>query len=1062
MGRQRELALLAAFLAGADEAGPDAPLLLLAGEPGIGKTRLLQAAAQQAVAQGWCVLEGGCHRRGGQEPYSPLLDALAQALYALPPERQPAALRGCGGLGRLLPELAPVLEPLPAGMLAPEQERRLMVAAVGRLLANLAGPAGTLLLLDDLQWAGPDALDLLAALVRPSFPASGGDTRPTAHASRAHAAHHAGGEGVLRIVGAYRDTEVRPDDPLGHLRADLARAGLLRHLALDPLAPDAAAELLADLLAEGAAAFVAGPATGNPAEPGEETPGMVARVLERAGGTPFFLVSYAQALRAAQHQGRAPVEPDAVPWDVAQGVRQRVALLPEPARQLLGVAAIVGRRLPWALLVTVSGQGEDAVLEGLEAAGQARLLLEDESGTYTFAHDVIREVVEADLSAARRAVLHRRVAEALERAPAGSSAELLAYHYARAGRDEKALSYLEQAGDHAWASRAHSAAEGYYRELLDRLDQRGRASDAVGAREKLAEVLYRAGRHEAVIAVLEPAAQTLQAAGEWASLARVTARIGWAYAWRGQPQEGLARLQPVLARLERDNASVPLATLYEAVGQLLLAGRYDESLAAYEHMAASARASGDDRLRALAAGHCTNLLQLLGRLGEALRVGQEALLLAEAVGAPDILRRTHLELAYLHALRGDVAAARRHGASAVTASTALGDHAERAFALSIHGWFAVLSGDWRDARADLDQALALGRQVEGPVILAYVLSVWARLSLAEGDRAPATMAVQEALALAETTGDLQALRWAAAVLAELELLEGRPDAAVACLEPLRDRTGLEEYDVTALLPILAWAYLEQGRLDEAATTVEWALARARPEQMRLVLVEALRVQALVALRQGRRLDRDSLQAAGGQSPRVEAARSLAEGLALARAMPYPYAEARLLHVAGALHAQQGEPEVARERWEAAQAIFHRLEARRDAAQVDEALASLSHPTVQSQNPPPSVSAAMFQNAPAPGNGSLRPGRTRLTEAQWAAIQALLPPPARTGRPRADDRQTLEAILYKLEAGCAWSALPVELGDGVTAYRRLRAWQAAGVWTQIQAVVHDEPTGRLQQ
>jgi hypothetical protein len=236
------------------------------------------------------VLEGGCHRRGGQEPYAPLLDALAQHLHAQPPARRRAALVGCAWLVRLLPELAEVLEPLPPGALAPQQERRLLFAAVSRLLANVAGPAGTLLVLDDLQWMGPDALDLLATLVR---------TPATA---------------PLRIVGAYRDTEVRPVDALGLLLADLAQAGLVRHHMLGPLAAEEAAVLLADLLG--------GVGKGAVAE----------RVLQRAGGTPFFLVSYAQALR--------PGSVEAVPWDLAQGVRQRVALLPEVAQGVLGAAAV--------------------------------------------------------------------------------------------------------------------------------------------------------------------------------------------------------------------------------------------------------------------------------------------------------------------------------------------------------------------------------------------------------------------------------------------------------------------------------------------------------------------------------------------------------------------------------------------------------------------------------------------------------------------------------------------------------------------------------------------------
>src|SRR5439155_26855573 len=162
--------------------------------------------------------------------------------------------------------------------------------------------------------------------------------------------------------------------------------------------------------------------------------------------------------------------------------------------------------------------------------------------------------------------------------------------------------------------------------------------------------------------------------------------------------------------------------------------------------------------------------------------------------------------------------------------------------------------------------------------------------------------------------------------------------------------------------VLAWAHLELGQVDQAAEAVGQALVRARREDMRLVVVEALRVQALIALRQGQW---------------DEAARSLEEGLALARSMPDPYAEARLLHVNGRLQAQKGEPEAAQERLEAALAIFARLGASTDAGQVEQLLAGLS----QKQ-------------------GSIE---TRLTDAQWAQIAALLPPHPRRGRPRADDR-----------------------------------------------------------
>ncbi|HKC75238.1 MAG TPA: hypothetical protein VKF37_13730, partial [Chloroflexota bacterium] len=756
-------------------------------------------------------------------------------------------------------------------------------------------PAGTLLVLDDLQWAGPDALDLLAALVR-GAPAS------------------------LRVVGAYRDTEVRPADPLGLMLADLARAGLARHHALRPLAAEEAAALLDALLvgvAEGDRALATG-------------------ALERAGGVPLFLVSYAQAVRVGAQE--------AVPWDLAQGVRQRVALLPPAAQHLLGVAAIAGRNARRTVLMAVAGQSEETVLAGLEAACRARLLREEGDDAYPFAHAVIREVVEADVGAARRAVLHRRMAEALERTPAGASPEVLAHHYLRGGDEAKAVQYLELAGDRAWAQRAHDAAERHYRAVVERLETLGRAPEAVRVREKLGEVLYRAGRYEAAIQVLEPAAEALRAAGDWQSLGRVTARLGGPHAMAGTPREGIARLTALLENLEQSGTSASTqATLYEALGGLLfVAGEYGASLATSARAAALARTAGDDCTRVRAEWNRVNILQMLGRLEDALRLGQEALPLVEAVGDRDNLLRAHRDLAYLHTLRGAVETGRRSIERALAVAEQMGDPGELSFTLALRGWLAVLRGAWPSACADLDRAVTLSRQVDRSALSAYPLLFRARLSLAAGDRAAATAAVQEAIDLAEWSGDLQALRWASGVMTELDVLEGRPEAANARLGPLLDREGLEECDVTALLPVLAWAQLEQGQVEQAASVVEQALARARAEDMQLVLVEALLVQAMIAIRQKRW---------------AQAQRSLEEGVALARRMPHPYAEARLLHVDGQRHAATGEPEPARERLAAALAIFRRLGACQDVEQTEQAL------TVLRGGPPREASPQMMAALP---------------------------------------------------------------------------------------------------
>jgi hypothetical protein len=207
-----------------------------------------------------------------------------------------------------------------------------------------------------------------------------------------------------------------------------------------------------------------------------------------------------------------------------------------------------------------------------------------------------------------------------------------------------------------------------------------------------------------------------------------------------------------------------------------------------------------------------------------------------------------------------------------------------------------------------------------------LLLEWGRLHFVRGEWEAASRYLDQSKSIFAEQGKRSGLRTGEQVLAERDVLDGHPTMAQERLVPLLDRSEMEERGVTIhILPTLAWAYLELGEVGQAARTVAEAIRRARAGTYRRGLVDALRVQAMVALR------RESCE---------DAARALEEGLALAQGMPYPRGEARLLQVAGELHLQLGQPDAARERLEAALAIFHLLGARKDVERTEQLLAVL--------------------------------------------------------------------------------------------------------------------------
>ena len=880
VGRTPELALLDHLLR------DNLPGLLVAGEPGIGKSRLLQVGIERAKAQGWTVLTGGCHRRSGQEPYAPLVDALADSLRRQPPAEQQRHLQDCTWLVRLLPELAETgVVPRPPWTLPPEQERRLMFAAVARYLAHVAGRAGTLLVLDDLHWAGPDALDLLQSLV------------------------HAPADPPLRLLAAYRDTDVSDQDPLALLVADLAREGHASRVLLTSLGEDEATALLDKLL--------------------PETAGEVRQqVLERATGVPLFLVSCVQALRSGQLTQNGTLH---VPWTLREAILQRVIPLQEAASQILRQAAVFGRRVPRTVLMELCARSDlavEAVLEGLEVCMRARLLGEVSGDAYQFTHDLIREVVLSDLGAARRTLLHRRVAEVLETTiPVPAVAEL-AYHYARSDVQDKALLYLERAGDAARARHAHNEAASAYREVISRLQTLGRSTEAIAVCEKLGVMLARLAHYDEALVTLERAAEVYQVMGDLEGELRALAQMGRIHYWRGTSKEGLARLLPMLGRLPKTSVSRGAAAFYIALAYLYMGtGQYSEQIAAAEQAATLARSLGDEALLTTAQERRAAALLMVGRLDETCRV-----LTGEVIPAAEASGRVWTVLTALDTLvrayesMGDYQQAHTYlSRPPIALAEHLDDPVTTAHKLHRRGLNAFALGQWKRARSDFEHAATLVGSTDQFLHATYPPHGLGLLCLAEGREEEAAQYLTQALRLAQRNHDLQLLCGVQSALAEWDLLAGRPESACARLDPLLSAPGPMVSFSKEALALLAWTYLELGEAEQARIVLMQVLEPVRQAQMHPALVHALRVHALLLSKEG-----------GWE----EIERALQEALLLCREMASPYAEAKVHYTAGVISNGKGELVTARQRFEAARQICTRLGERLYALRIERILSML--------------------------------------------------------------------------------------------------------------------------
>ena len=752
VGREPELAEL---LAGLDDAFVGrGRLFLLVGEPGIGKSRLAEELVTHARARGACVLVGRCWEAGGAPAYWPWV----QSLRAYVRESDTAALRsqlgaGAADLAQIVPELRRRFPDLPEPpSLDSEGDRFRLFDATAEFLRNASQARPIVLVLDDLHAADTPSLLLLQFLAREVSSAR------------------------VLVLGAYRDVDPIPGQPLTEMLAEVARESVTRRLSLGGLSEEAVAEYL-----ELTAAEIA-------------SPELVAALHDETEGNPLFVGETVRLLSVEGVRAESAAARVSIPESVRDVIARRLTHLSDECNRVLILASVLGREFPLDALAHLSDVSEEELLDILDEAMAARVVSDVPGGRgrLRFAHVLIRDTLYEGLTTVRRLRLHRQASEALEalygEEPGPHLAELA--HHAIAGREfDKALGYAQRAGDRALELLAYEESARLYEMALEALELAG-ASDE----ELRCELFLRLGDVEARAGDIPRAKQTFlraAAAARNATMPEQLARAALGYGGRF-----------VWSRAWGDTQLVPLLE---------------------EALAALPEEDGELRVRLLArltAGPLRDTLPREPRVA----MSQQAVDIARRLGDPATLAYA-LEGRYESDWSPDVHQERLAIVNELIEVAESTGEAERAYAGHDCRFYVLIeAGDLPAAHEDDEAATRLAHQLRQPAQLWDTVTRSAMLALFEGRFEEAEAAIHQALELGRLAQSANAQQAFDLQMYALRREQGRLGEVVEVVERAVD--DYPAYPVWRY--VVADVFAQLGRMDDARVALEVLAADAFP------------------------------------------------------------------------------------------------------------------------------------------------------------------------------------------------------------------------------------------
>jgi class 3 adenylate cyclase len=762
IGRDAELRVLETALRQAVEG--QGSVVVLTGEAGLGKTRLVQECRKRFIA--WVGagsgrlplwLEGRGASHASATPYGLYRQLVASWIAVAPDEPaarlQPAlerALTNLMGNANLLPPLARMMGiayPAPSGLMSPEDLQRMTFTALCSVVTRFAIAGPTVLVLEDLHWADPTSLRLTLDL-----------------------AQLAAGRPLLVLATS------RPKSGREEI-ATLAAAPSARQIVLGPL-PAAAGQTLVESLMGQVPGAVAGS--------GSASPEVLAAILASADGNPLFLEERLTSLL----ETRALVREDGtwllrqppglqLPQVLERLVRSRVDRLSPAAQEAIRAAAVLGPRFTATLLAAVLGTRPAELGRALDELVDSDLVHREppdsRADTFLFRHALIQEATYLGLLRAERRRLHAAAAAALEAASRDRLPEVAAVlgrYYAAADDAERAVRFLEMAGDHATDAFAnYEAISSFNAALTETRKNETMAAVTVRLQAKLANVLWRIGRHDQAAAAFRAALEL------------------------GRSVDALQR-----------------AHLYTRLGRLVMGDlQYDAAMAAFD--AAEALLGGDPSRWDDATVDQWLELMIDGRAASySMRFEPDLMLetlerarpLLQSRGTPARRHTFHRQFTMQELIRhrfrvgdDDIARLRR----SVELAEQTGDEKDVGYALYFLGWALWLRGDLTESQQQLEKALAMGERIGERHLLVFSLLVLILTALRQHD----TESVRTLIPQAKTAAGKDTIYVALTTAAQAWLAwqDGHPDEVIA----LAGR--VEEFDLGTLVTgaRYRWVYL---------------------------------------------------------------------------------------------------------------------------------------------------------------------------------------------------------------------------------------------------------------